>query len=113
MSSVALFFLSPLLKWLTFTTVLGAVGIAAFFLLPAWVSANTRMLCLIVGVSSLCGGAFYWKAFRDGEQHMTQRIAAKDNAAIRRVDDAQRKVEDCRGGLDWDVTTGTCNRSAR
>lgn len=113
MSTVALFFLSPLLKMLTLTTIVGAAGIAGFFLLPAWVSSNVRMISLIVGVSALLGGGFYWKAFHDGGQHMAQRIAAKDRAAIERVGRAQEEVESCRGGLDWDVVTGTCNRSAR
>lgn len=116
MSTVALFFLSPLLKWLTVTTVVGALGIAGFFLVPAPIAAlwpHLRTWCLIVGVSALCGGTFYWKAFHDGETHMAQRVAAKDAAAIRRVQDSLREVDSCNGGVDWDVTTGTCRGATR
>lgn len=109
MSSVALFFLSPLLKWVTATGVLGAAGILLFFFWPAWLPgrrfANTAG---IAGLCALTGGAFYWYAFHAGEKHMTQRIAAKDQAAVQRVEEGRREVDDCNGGADWDVTVGAC-----
>lgn len=108
-ASIALFFLSPLLKWVTITWALGAGCIAIWFLAPAWLPFN-RQNFLIAGAVLLGGGAFYWYAFHAGERHMAQRIAAKDRAAIERVQEQQKEVDACNGGVDWDVTTGTCTR---
>jgi len=106
---IALFFLSPLLKWVTVTGVVGAAGIFLFFAWPSWLPgrrfANTAG---VVGVCALCGGAFYWYAFHAGERHMVQRIAAKDAAAVERIEAGAKEVLACNDGVDWDVTVGAC-----
>jgi hypothetical protein len=106
-SSIISFFLSPLLKWVTVTGLIGAAGIALFFLLPVGVALRTRVICLIVGLCALCGGSFFWYAFHAGEHHFAQRIAAKEAAAQALVGKAEAKLDAC-GALDWDPITGTC-----
>ena len=103
-----LFLLSPLLKWVTVTGIIGVGGLLIFFLSPNFVSDRVRVLCGMVGAGALCGGIFYWYAFHAGERHMAQRIAAKDKAAIQRVDEGRKEVEACNGGIDWDDTVGAC-----
>lgn len=111
-ASILLFFLSPLLKWVTLTGVIGVAGVAGFFLLPANVPGFWRRLSIEIGVGAFVVGGFYWYAFRAGETHMAQLIAAKDAAAVQRVKDGEREVEACGGGVDWDVTSGLCRPGA-
>lgn len=108
-TSISLFFLSPLLKWIVGTWGLGIIGIALFFLWPAWLPGRRfSNWAGIAGVCLISGGAFYWYAFHAGERHMAQRIAAKDAAAIARIDQGAKEVMDCNDGIDWDVTVGAC-----
>lgn len=108
-STLLLFFLSPLLKALTLSMIVGAGGIALYLFTPAFVPGKFRNVCGIVGICALSGGAFYWWAFHAGEQHAYQKIAAKDKAAVERVETVLKDVRNCNGGVDWDVVTGTCN----
>lgn len=104
------FLLSPLLKYLTLSVVVGGGGILIYLLTPAWVPARFHNAAGIVGICALTGGGFYWWAFHAGEQHMAQRIAAKDAAALTLVKGALDKVDACNNGVDWNVENGTCNR---
>lgn len=106
-TQLLLFFLSPLLKWVTITYAIGAAGLALFFLTPGWFPSRFRNTAGIVGICALCGGSFYWYAFHAGERHMAQRIAAKDQEAIARVEQGMREVDEC-GAENWNVVTGTC-----
>lgn len=108
-TTLLLFFLSPLLKALTLTTIVGAGGIALYLFTPAFVPGKFRNICGIVGICALSGGAFYWWAFHAGETYAYQKIAAKDKAAIERVQTSDKEVMACNGGVDWDVVSGTCN----
>lgn len=90
---------------------LGACGLALFFLQPGWLGSNqSRTILLIVSVSLLSGGSFYWWAFHNGEEFAVRKMAAREAGITQRVQDATRAVGDCNGGVDWDVSTGTCNR---
>lgn len=40
---------------------------------------------------------------------MIQKIAARDAAALQKVEDGQLEVNACNGGVDWNVVTGTCD----
>lgn len=108
--TILLFLLSPLTKYLTLSVMVGAGGLFLFFAWPRWLPGGARFsnTAGIVGVCALCAGSAYWWAFHAGEQHMAQRIAAKDQRAIERIDRGAKEVNDCNGGLDWDVTVGAC-----
>lgn len=86
---------------------LGIACIAVWFLAPAWLPINRSHL-MWAGIALLGCGTFYAWAFKAGEHHMTQLIAAKDRAAIERVEKSLKEVNDCNGGADWDVVTGRC-----
>lgn len=101
--SLIWFFVSPLLKWLTLSV---AIGIGAA--VAAWLLPQFRLTLILVSVGAFSFTGISTHFFRSGEQHMAQRIAAKDAAAVQRVTDAQGLVDACNGGLDWDVTAGTC-----
>lgn len=106
---VVVFLLSPLLKYMTVFTIVGAIGIGIYFVTPRWLPFDRRF-ALMVGVGSLVCGAFYWWAFAAGEAHMTQRMAARDAVAVQRVERAVYEVQRCeQNGGTWDVTTGNCN----
>jgi uncharacterized membrane protein YedE/YeeE len=115
-TSIYLFFVSPLLKWLGLSGLIGAVGIAIYLLAPRtppWFPIDLnrfRKVALAVGIGAFVVGGFFWYAFHQGESHMAQRIAAKDRDAERRVERALIDVEACNGGVNWNVTTGSCNR---
>lgn len=108
MQTILLHLLSPLVGALATTWGLGVLCLVVAFLAPAWLPFNRSHL-IWAGAALMAGGAFYWWAFRAGEAHMAQLIAAKDQAAIARVDNALKKVRDCNGGLDWNVVTGSCD----
>lgn len=109
MTSILLFFLSPLLKWVTITGVIGAAGIALFLFTPSWFPGQFRTIAGMIGVGALCGGIFYWYAFHAGERHMAQRIAAKDAAAVALVEEDEKVIKSCGiDGADWDVVTASC-----
>lgn len=115
-TSIALFFLSPLLPWLTGYTLVAIVGIGIFIFMPSIPILNAftsrfRNIAGIVGVIALLCGAHATYFFRAGEGHMAQRIAAKDRAAVERVEKSRINVDACNGGVDWNVTTGTCDSS--
>lgn len=106
---ILLFFLSPLLKWVVGTWGVGAVGIFLFFTWPRWLPGERfANWAGIGGACLICGGAFYWYAFHAGERHMVQRIAAKDKAAIERIERGAEEVLQCNDGIDWDPTVGAC-----
>ena len=108
-TTITLFLLSPLLKWLTATTLVGIGGLFLFFAWPAWLPGRRfANVAGVVGVAALTGGAFYWYAFHAGERHMAQRIAAKDRAAVQRIDAGTKEVLACNDGVDWDVSVGAC-----
>lgn len=98
---------SPLMGALLTTWGLGVACLAAWFFAPVWLPINRSHL-LWAGVALMGCGAFYWYAFHAGERHMAQLVAAKDQAAIERVEKSLKEVNDCNGGADWDVVTGTC-----
>jgi thiol:disulfide interchange protein len=109
MLSIYLFLVSPLLKWVTVSGLIGAGGVALYLLTPAWFPARFRNAAGIVGIAALVGGAFYWMAFHAGEKHMAQRIAAQDQEAVNDKDAALKDVHACRNrGGTWDVTVGVC-----
>ena len=105
---IKLYVFSPLFGVVTTTGLIGAACIALFLFTPAFVPGQFRTICGIVGVALLSGGIFYWFAFHQGETFMAKKIAARDQAALQRVEEGQREVNACNGGVDWDVTTGTC-----
>jgi hypothetical protein len=116
MSALYWFFLSPLLKWLGMSGIIGCAGIAIYLLaprFPAWFPVNferLRNLAGAVGVGAFVVGGFFWYAFHSGENYFAQRIAAKDQAAVQRVGEALVEVNAC--GEDWDQSTGTCKKGS-
>jgi len=107
MSSLKLAIFNPLVATVGITGIIGIGLIVLGVLAPSWFPISKRD-AVIAGIGCLIAGAAFWAIFNMGERHMAQKIAAKDNAAIQRVEGAKKDVEACNGGVDWDVTTGTC-----
>ncbi len=59
------------------------------------------------------GGSFTWYTLHErniGWQNAINAVAAKDQDAIRRVEQGHSDIAACRAsGKTWDVTTGTCS----
>ncbi len=102
---------SPLVAVVGTTGLIGAACIAVWFLAPSWLPFN-RSHVLWAGIALLGGGLFYWWAFHAGESYAYKLFAARDAVAVGRVQEAQREVDACNGGVDWDVVTGTCKTGA-
>lgn len=102
--------LSPLWAALSLSMIVAIGAFALAWFMPAWFPPRFRNTAIGVGIGALVVGGFYWWAFHAGEQHMMRLIAAKDAAAIQRVQRATHDVDACynRGG-NWDASTGTCN----
>jgi hypothetical protein len=107
MSWLLLQLFSPLVGMLLSTWGAGVACFAVAILAPAWLPFS-RMHLIWAGIALMGCGAFYAWAFEAGQKHMAQLVAAKDQAAVERVERAQSRVNDCNGGLDWDVVTGSC-----
>lgn len=106
---ISSYIFSPLWAWLGGFGVLGVGLLALWWFTPSFLaSPEKRMILLCAGIACFALAGFYTKAFKDGERHMVQRIAAMDKAALERVLAGAREVDDCAGGIDWDVTTGRC-----
>lgn len=102
--------LSPLVyAWVGGFTLLGIGLLALWWFTPAFLSSpDRRVILLVAGIACFFLGGFYTKAFVAGERHIIQRLAAQDRAAWERVEEGTKEVDACNGGVDWDVTTGTC-----
>lgn len=98
-----LFVLNPL--W----GAIGLTGVVAIGCFVTWWFTRISWFGF-AGVAALACGTFYWWAFRAGESHAYQLVAARDRAAVHRVERARSSVERCMdGGGEWDVSTGSCN----
>jgi hypothetical protein len=86
---------------------LGIVLIVVTFFLPG-LSETVRKWFLIAGVALLSGGSFFWVAFHQGEAFAVQKMAAREAETVQRVQEKTKEVDNCNGGVDWDVTTGQC-----
>jgi hypothetical protein len=100
---------SPLWAWVGGFGILGIALLALWWFTPSFLaSPEKRIILLCAGIACFALGGFYTKAFKDGERHMTQRLAAQDQAAWRRVERGGVEVDACNGGVDWDTETGNC-----
>lgn len=110
LAQIALFFASALFKTLSLTTIVGGGCLVLWFLAPVWLTKVINTVHLLwAGIAILGFGVVAWYYFHAGEEHMAKRIAARDAAAIQRVNVGREEVESCNGGVDWDVVTGSCN----
>ena len=99
--------------WLAGYSLVGIVGLGLYFFIPRFpllenVVGKFRNTCGIVGVIALVAGWHAGMFFHKGEEYMVQKVAAKNKVAIERVGKVQVQVDGCNGGVDWDVTSGTC-----
>lgn len=110
MSIFLMYLQSSLVGMVATTWGLGVVCLVLFFLEPAWLgNATSRSILGIVGVALISGGSFYWWAFHNGEDFAVRKMAARESAIVQQVQDAQKAVDACNGGVDWDAVSGTCN----
>lgn len=110
LTSIALLIFSPIVKMLGISGLIAAACIALFILAPAWLPINRQRLLEIAAVAIFVGFySLYW--FKQGEGYMAAKIAAKDQEAIGRVNDALKNVDDCeKTGGTWHVEDGSCSR---
>ena len=100
---------NPLHAWVGGFGLLGLALLALWWFTPSFLaSPEKRMMLLCAGIGCFALGGFYAKAFKAGEVHMAQRLAAQDRAAWERVEAGAKEVDACNGGVDWDVTVGAC-----
>lgn len=100
---------NPLHAWIGGFGLLGIGLLALWWFTPSFLATpEKRMILLCAGLGCFALGGFYAKAFKAGERHMTQLLAAQDTAAWERVQAGAVEVEACSGGVDWNVVTGQC-----
>lgn len=96
-------------------TFLAALGcILPALLIPKWVETVVhvpRRQLLEIGAVLMVLGVLstYW--FNRGETHMLNKLAARDDRAVQRADQAKGSVDKCyQIGGEWDAITGSCSR---
>lgn len=115
METILWFFLSPLLKWLGLYGIVAVIGLSVWMFAPRtppWFPIDLnrfREAGLLIGLFAIGLMFISTHFFNAGQDHMAQRIAARDQAAQRRVLRALDTVDLC-GAENWDVTTGSCRR---
>jgi hypothetical protein len=107
-TSLIMHFTSSLALTLGVTGTVGVICIAVWFLAPTWLPFN-RTHMLWAGLVSLGGGIAFWYVFHQGEAFAYRMVAAQNTQANARVRDVKRTMDQC-DAVNWDVTTGTCNR---
>ena len=113
MTMIWFFVFSPLMKWLGVAGLIAAGGIALYLLTPAWFPGRFRNAAGLVGVGAIGFMVLSSHFFYSGQRHMAQLIAAKDEAAVKRVERSRHDVDQCNDGLDWDTVTGTCAKGVK
>lgn len=108
MTAFWLWLTSPLTQYATASNIFAAACFAVAVLTPAWLPIKREYL-LIAGGIAVASSVFFWYAFRAGEAHEAQRVAANEGRATENVDGALSKIAMCRrNGGAWNTVNGMC-----